>query len=61
MVIDMWALIIDGAVRETTNVDPNGRFHSDLEWVKCGKHVNTGMLFDGSKFTEPSIEGTQDE
>lgn len=49
----MWALVIDGVVRELTPVDPIGRFHPSLEWKPCTVDVVPGWLHDGEKFIAP--------
>lgn len=49
----MWALIVEGLVRETTDVDPEGRYHPDLTWVPCGSNAREGWLFDGLAFSAP--------
>ncbi|MBW1530566.1 hypothetical protein B6V62_11750 [Escherichia coli] len=46
----MWALIEDNLVQEITDVDPSGRFHHDLTWVRCDEKVLTGYQYDGSEF-----------
>lgn len=48
----MWALVQDGVVVETTDVDPEGRFHPDLKWRTCGVQVKPGWLFANSTFAE---------
>lgn len=50
----MWAHIVDGAVREVTEIDPEGRFHPSLLWVKCGKTVACGDLYEDGKFSKPA-------
>lgn len=49
----MWALIINGAVFEITDIDPEERFHPSLEWVACDETVSVGMEYDGVNFTQP--------
>lgn len=49
----MWALIIDGEVRELTDIDPEGRFHASLVWVDCPDYVRPGYTYDGEVFTPP--------
>tara|TARA_B100001179_G_scaffold222737_1_gene199466 strand:+ start:6250 stop:6759 length:510 start_codon:yes stop_codon:yes gene_type:complete len=49
----MWARIENGTVAETTNIDPNGRFHPSIEWVSCSKQVEIGWSYDTSGFSEP--------
>jgi hypothetical protein len=53
----MWALVIDGEVREVTDIDPQGRFHSSLVWVACDESVEPGYLYDGQSFY--SIQKTE--
>lgn len=48
----MWALIQDGVVIETTNIDPEGRFHPDLKWRACRAQVLPGWLFANGVFAE---------
>ena len=62
MVITMWALIVDGAVREVTDIDPSGRFHPSLEWVACDESVQDHMIYeDGGFYPSPeSGEGEQE-
>ncbi|HWD30934.1 MAG TPA: hypothetical protein VG536_05075 [Pseudomonas sp.] len=48
----MWALIQDNTVVETTDVDPNGRFHPDLNWRACSEQVQPGWLFKEGLFSE---------
>lgn len=48
-----WALVIEGSVREITEIDPAGRFHPSLEWVEAGADVEPGWQYDGSGFTPP--------
>lgn len=49
----MWALIIDGEVRDVTSIDPDGRFHPSITWVKCPADTQTGYLYDGLSFNPP--------
>lgn len=49
----MWALIVDGAVREVTEIDPAGRFHPSLTWVGCDAEVAPGDRYDGGAFGPP--------
>lgn len=35
-----WALIVEGRVHETTDLDPEGRFHPSLEWRECPGHID---------------------
>lgn len=52
MVNNMWALIINGKVREITDIDPEGRFHPDLEWIPCDDSVKEHMLYSEGEFSE---------
>lgn len=49
----MWALIIDGIVRELTDEDPEGRFHPDLIWVTCDSSVMVGWSYVAGAFAPP--------
>lgn len=49
----IWALIVDGLVRETTEIDPSGRFHPSLEWVEAGTDVSPGWQYIGGEFLPP--------
>lgn len=49
-----WARIEDGAVAETTIIDPSGRFHTSLVWVPCADSVVVGMAYANGTFGEPS-------
>lgn len=51
-----WALIVDGKVREITDIDPDGRFHPSLEWVTCGDSVHVGHLYSEGEFLPPPAE-----
>lgn len=53
MVMNMWARIENGTVAEITDIDPVGRFHPSLEWVRCGEDVLPGWAYDGQSFVEP--------
>lgn len=48
----MWARIQDGVVAETTDIDPAGRYHPDLEWRTCTSQVQTGWLYADDVFAE---------
>ena len=54
----MWALIVDGVVREITDIEPAGRFHPLLEWRECGPDVREGWVFDGQDFAPPEAPPT---
>lgn len=49
----MWALVQDGVVLETTDVDPEGRYHPDLKWRTCDVQVLPGWIFASGVFSEP--------
>lgn len=52
----MWALIIDGAVREVTEIDPAGRFHPSIEWRECGPDVCAGFTWSAEGgFKAPGV------
>ncbi|QKS81974.1 phage tail assembly chaperone [Pseudomonas bijieensis] len=43
-----WARVENGAVVETTDIDPDERFHPDLFWQSCPVDVRPGwVLIDG--------------
>lgn len=48
----MWALVQEGVVVETTDVDPEGRYHPDLQWRACGEQVRPGWLYANAAFSE---------
>lgn len=48
----MWALIIDGAVFEITDINPSERFHPSLEWVECDTSVKQNMRYENGEFME---------
>lgn len=43
----MWARLKDGKVVELVEIDPSGRFHSDLFFVECGANVAVGDVLSG--------------
>ena len=49
----MWARIENGAVLEITNIDPAGRFHPSMRWLKADSQVVTGWMHDGAKYSAP--------
>ena len=49
----LWALIVDGAVREITGTDPAGRYHPSLHWQSCDAEVREGDLWTGAIFARP--------
>ena len=50
----MWARIEENIVVELTDIDPKGRFHASLKWVKCLASTLLGSLYDGKKFSDPA-------
>jgi len=48
----MWARIQDGVVEETTDIDPEGRYHPDLKWRACAVPVQPGWLYADGVFAE---------
>lgn len=48
----MWALVQGGVVIETTEIDPEGRFHPDLKWRACTSPVKPGWLYANGVFAE---------
>lgn len=51
--MENWALVVDGKVRETTELDPKGRFHPSLEWIACGPEVEQEWLAVNDAFSAP--------
>jgi hypothetical protein len=49
----LWALIVDGSVREITDTDPAGRYHPSLHWQPCDGEVREGDLWTGIAFALP--------
>ncbi|WP_256573558.1 phage tail assembly chaperone [Pseudomonas sp. B14(2017)] len=56
--MNMWALVVNGAVREIAQIDPAGRFHESLVWAPCPEAVQVGWSFDGEKFAPPAMLAT---
>lgn len=50
----MWARIENEIVKELTDVDPAGRFHESLVWVKATTKVEQGDVYKSGKFTKPT-------
>ena len=48
-----WARIENGRVMETTDLDPEGRFHPSLVWVACADEIDQHYTYDGTTFTAP--------
>lgn len=48
----MWARLEDGVVVETTDIDPEGRYHPDLKWRACAAQVQPGWLYANGAFSE---------
>ncbi|MBJ2176923.1 hypothetical protein JC795_01815 [Pseudomonas veronii] len=55
----MWALVEDGVVLETTNVDPTERFHPDLSWVACPADVKPDWLVSDGEFVPPAVNESE--
>ncbi|SDA94714.1 Phage tail assembly chaperone protein [Pseudomonas sp. NFACC15-1] len=51
-----WARIENGAVVETTDLDPAERFHPDLFWQVCPANTRPGWTFIEGAFSPPSID-----
>lgn len=49
----MWALVENNVVIELTDVDPEGRYHPDMPWVKSSDTVKLGFIYTGSSFVAP--------
>ncbi|MFJ4154184.1 hypothetical protein ACIPZF_05175 [Pseudomonas sp. NPDC089752] len=56
----MWALVQDQVVLETTEVDPEGRYHPDLKWRACSADVQAGWRYENAMFTKP-VPSTEDQ
>ncbi|MHC8342234.1 DUF4376 domain-containing protein [Pseudomonas sp. RT6P73] len=52
----MWALIENGTVAETTDIDPVGRYHASMLWLACPAEVAAGWGWDGERFVAPVAE-----
>lgn len=50
----MWARIESDVVKEITDVDPTGRFHESLIWVKATAKVEQGDIYKSGKFIKPA-------
>lgn len=50
--ITMWARLENGVVVETTDIDPEGRYHPDLKWRACSAQVQLGWLYADGVFAE---------
>lgn len=57
----IWALLIDGIVREITDLDPEGRFHKDLVWIEAEEGVEPGWTHDGEEFAPPPARPEPEE
>lgn len=51
-----WARLEDNLVKEITNINPEGRFHPSLVWVKCQENVVEGYVYENGSFVEPETE-----
>jgi hypothetical protein len=54
---ETWALIQDGVVIETTDIDPTGRFHPDFVWVEADAGVEVGDTYEDGEFAKSPGEG----
>ncbi|SFH13034.1 phage tail assembly chaperone [Pseudomonas sp. NFACC45] len=52
----MWALIVDGVVREVTGTDPVDRFHPSLEWLPCTVGTVQGERYIEGAFMPAATE-----
>lgn len=52
----MWARIENDEVMEVTDVDPEGRFHPSLVWLKCPADVQQGYVYDKGVFIPSQSE-----
>lgn len=52
----MWALVTSGTVTEITEIDPEGRFHSSMNWVQFDgrKGVAVGWTYTDGEFSPPA-------
>ncbi len=50
-----WARIIDDLVVETTDIDPEGRFHPDLVWAAVPDEVEPGMVKKSNDFVTAEL------
>jgi hypothetical protein len=49
----LWALVVDGIVREITDNDPAGRYHPSLHWQLCDGDVREGDIWTGESYAPP--------
>jgi hypothetical protein len=49
-----WASIIGDLVHETTDIDPNGRFPDDMNWLPCTSSVREGWIYSEGVFSAQS-------
>lgn len=50
----MWARIESNTVNELTAIDPEGRYHPSLIWVKCPEDVRQGWTYSDGVFSPPA-------
>lgn len=55
-----WALIVDGTVVETTEIDPVGRFHPSLNWQECAADAAPGWRYAEGQFVAPELPPVAD-
>ncbi len=55
MNMTIWAMIQNGRVVETTDIDPSGRFHPDFRWIEAPEGVQEGYLHENGNFSSPVV------
>lgn len=50
-----WALIVGGVVTETTETDPAGRYHPDLDWREAPPDVSESWTYSNGVFAGPVV------
>ena len=50
----MWARIENNIVKEVVDTDPEGRFTSDLIFVKCDETIKEHYTYENNVFTPPN-------
>jgi hypothetical protein len=54
-----WARVENGTVVETTDIDPDERFHPDLLWQSCPMDVRPGWVLIDREFVPPAVNDSE--